>query len=115
MQTQSGIPETGANGSAITAGSVVSREFHRFIADVEDLIKSTTSLTGDDLARARAKLGERVAAAKASASEMGAQVTERVRQTAGATDAYVHEQPWTAIGIGAALGMLVGWLVAHRN
>jgi len=30
------------------------------------------------------------------------------------TDAYVHDQPWKAIGIGAALGFVLGFALARR-
>jgi ElaB/YqjD/DUF883 family membrane-anchored ribosome-binding protein len=33
---------------------------------------------------------------------------------AAAADDYVHDSPWTAIGIAAAAGMLIGFLAARR-
>jgi ElaB/YqjD/DUF883 family membrane-anchored ribosome-binding protein len=30
------------------------------------------------------------------------------------TDEYVHENPWKAIGVTAALGLIVGMLIARR-
>ena len=33
---------------------------------------------------------------------------------ARATDDYVHENPWAAVGIGAALGLVVGMLISRR-
>ena len=95
-------------------GSAVSREARNFLADIEDLVKATTSLTGEDLARARAKLAERIAAAKASVEKMGGAVVDGTRQAAQATDGFVRERPWQSIGIGAALGVLVGFLIARR-
>ena len=90
-------------------------EFHNFIADIEDLITSMTPLTGEDLARAKAKLSERVAAAKESVTVMGSEITHRARKTARVTNLYVEEHPWQAVGIGAALGLLIGVAVARRK
>lgn len=102
-------------GSATAAAlSGVSREFYNFLADVEDLVKAATSLTGDDLARAKAKLGERVAQAKASVEQMGGAVVHQARKVATVTDDYVHEQPWQMIGAGAALGLVLGFVLARR-
>ena len=42
----------------------VSREFSNFIADIEDLLKETATLTGDDLSRAKAAISARVSAAR---------------------------------------------------
>lgn len=102
-------------GAAVAARTGVSREVHSFLADIEDLIVSTTSLTGEDLARAKAKLAERVAAAKQSVEEMGGVIADRARKTATATDQYVHAKPWKAVGISAAVGLLIGLLLAPRR
>ena len=106
----------GAKSSFIAAIDVlpsrVSREFHNFVADIEDLIAKTTSLTGEDLARAKAQIGERIAAAKVSIEEMGGVIVQRARKTAAATDTYVREQPWKAVGIGAGVGLLLGFAAA---
>lgn len=126
MKTKSSIPNSVANGqgvgstSAVTAKtngdqSNVSREFHNFLADIEDLIKATTSLTGEDLARATAKLSERVAAAKESVEEMGGEISHQARKTAADTNDYVHKQPWEAIGAGAAVAFLLGFVLARRG
>jgi ElaB/YqjD/DUF883 family membrane-anchored ribosome-binding protein len=99
--------------AAVQAG--VSREFHSLFTDIEDLLKSTTSLTGDDLARAKAKLSARATAARESIEKMGVVIADRARNTATATDGYVHERPWQAIGIGAALGLVAGFMLARRR
>jgi ElaB/YqjD/DUF883 family membrane-anchored ribosome-binding protein len=95
--------------------STLASEFRNFVTDVEDLIKATTSLTGEDLNRAKAKLGQRIAAAKVSVEEVGDQLATRARKTAESTNAYVHERPWTAIGAGAAAGVLLGYLLTRRS
>ncbi|WP_350448461.1 DUF883 family protein [Pseudomonas solani] len=97
------------------SSSAISREFYNFLADIEDLIKETTSLTGDELAHARVKLNARVAAAKASAEEVGDSITLRARQTASMTNDYVHEQPWKVLGASAAIAFLLGVLIARRS
>jgi len=74
-----------------------------------------TSLTGEDLARAKAKLTERVATAKKSVEEMGGAIASQARKSATATNDYVHANPWQAIGIGAAVGLLLGFVLARRE
>ena len=93
--------------------SGVSREIRNFLADIEHLIEQTTSITGEDLARVKAKISDRVTAAKASIDQMSGTVTERVRTSAVATNSYVHHRPWNAIGIGAAVGVLLGFLLSR--
>jgi ElaB/YqjD/DUF883 family membrane-anchored ribosome-binding protein len=92
---------------------VAARDFHSFVSDVEDLITSATSLTGEDLARARAKLTARIAAAKATVSDAGEAVTTRIRSGARVADSYVRDQPWQAIGISALVGAALGYFLGR--
>ncbi len=94
--------------------SNTSSELHNFITDVEDLVKQTATLTGEDLARAKAKLTARLADAKESVIEMSDGISKRARSSAAATNHYVHDQPWKAIGAGTAVGLLVGFALARR-
>ncbi len=122
MNTQTNTTETGARPNAGStryfgndgAPTSSAGEFRNFITDIEDMIKATTSLTGDDLARAKAKLSARISAAKESVESMSVAFADRAKQTAKATDGYVQENPWKAVGIGAALGVVIGYLVTRR-
>ena len=114
MDTGIGLASTnGTTGD--TSQSGVAREYHAFVSDVEDLLSSATSLTGEDLARAKARLGARIASAKASIGKVTSAVTDQVRNGATATDNFVRTQPWQAVGIGAAAGILIGYLLGRRG
>lgn len=39
---------------------------------------------------------------------------EKTKQAAKVTDDYVHEHPWQAVGVAAAVGVLVGMLISRR-
>jgi ElaB/YqjD/DUF883 family membrane-anchored ribosome-binding protein len=97
------------------AQSAIAREFHAFISDIEHLVESATSMTGEDFERAKAKLSERIGAARASVGKAGSSAIDRARSGAKATDRYVREQPWQAAGIGAIAGLLIGLLLARRS
>ena len=98
-------------GDAASAGA---SEFKNFVADIEDLIKSSASLTGDELDKAKEKIGDRIAKAKDSFNDAKETLVERAKKTACATDDLVHEHTWTAVGAGAALGLFVGFLLARK-
>jgi ElaB/YqjD/DUF883 family membrane-anchored ribosome-binding protein len=104
--------KTPAVGAALSG---ITQEFQNFVADMEDLIKASTSLTGDDLARAKANLAARVAAAKAFVEEMPGAISDRARNTVKVADDYVREQPWQAMGMTAAVGLLIGFLLGRRG
>lgn len=91
-----------------------SSELHNFIADIEDLVKEATTLTGEDLNKAKVKLSARLSEAKQSVAEMGGSLKQHARKSANSTNEYVHEQPWKAIGAGAAAGLIIGFALARR-
>ena len=42
------------------------------------------------------------------------QVVQQTKEIAGKADNYVRENPWTGVGIGAAVGVVLGVLLARR-
>ena len=101
------------NAKELASG--ISNEFKSFLGDVEDLVKETTTLTGEDLARAKAKLSARIGAAKDTVAAAGVAISESARGAAVATNEYVHEQPWKSISIGAGFGLLLGFVLSRRG
>lgn len=84
------------------------------VEDAESLLKATAGQVGEKASAARARAEESIRAARARLAETGEHVTERTRAAAQATDKYAHENPWTAIGTGAGLGFLIGYLIGRR-
>lgn len=121
MQTNNAVSDAVGNGQdalppvvdKLLAGA--RGEVLNLLSDIEDLIRSMSSLTGADLARARANLEARLTAAKHSAVRIGGALALRARDSARVADGYVQGRPWTAVGIGAALGLVVGYAVARRE
>jgi ElaB/YqjD/DUF883 family membrane-anchored ribosome-binding protein len=44
----------------------------------------------------------------------GTRIGDRSREAAKATGEYVHENPWSAIGVAAGLGVLMGFLIGRK-
>ncbi len=109
-----GAPTGGADSSSGTH-SAVARQFQAFVSDVEDLLSSATAMTAEDFATAKAKLSARISAARASVGGAGITVAERVRSGAKASDQFVRNQPWRAVGISAIAGLLIGLLLGRRG
>ncbi len=104
-----------SNKTADSAPPGVSREFANFIADIEDLIESTTSLTGEELVQAKARVQARLAAARQSVQDLGVKLTDQTRDTVRGFSRNIHAQPWRAIGIVAGVTLLVGYLLGRRQ
>ncbi len=89
-------------------------DFKAVMSDAEDLIKATANQGGEALAAVRAKAEVSLAKAKAQMAAAEAALLVRAKTAAKATDVYVHENPWKAIGISASLALLVGFIMGRR-
>jgi len=87
-------------------------DFRTMINDSEDLLKAAASVSGEGFALARTKFEEKLKRAKATLADASQPVFERARETAAVTNEYVHGNPWTAVGIAVAAGVLIGLVVA---
>ena len=84
------------------------------VADVEELLKVTANQTGERIAAARAKAEASLATAKVRLAETQVGLMARTKEAAKTTDEYVHANPWEAVAIAAAFGMLLGMLMGRR-
>ena len=84
------------------------------IADAEDMLHATADQAGDKVAGMRARIQERLKSARVRLSDAEAALVTKTRAAARATDAYVHESPWTAVGIAAGAGLLLGLILGRR-
>ncbi len=90
------------------------QDFKVVVADAEALIKATAGQGGEAVAAMRAKAESSLATAKAKMSEAQTALLVRTKAAAKATDEYVHVHPWQAIGIGTAVGVVIGLLIGRR-
>lgn len=79
--------------------------------DAEALLRASN---GGKEAASREQTESALRAAKERLAALGNGAYERARHAAEATDHYVRANPWQSVGIGAAAGMLVGFLIARR-
>lgn len=84
------------------------------IADAEDMLQATADQAGDKFANLRARIQERLKGAKARLADAEEALVAKSRAAARATDEYVHESPWTAIGVAAGVGLLIGLAIGRR-
>ena len=90
------------------------RDFKILVADAESLLKATAGQSGEAVAAMRAKVGESLAVAKVKLTEAEQLALEKAKAAAAATDEYVHEHPWHAVGVAAGVGLVIGLLIGRR-
>lgn len=100
--------------SAIDAQEQLVSDIKSAISDAEEMLEATAGQTGEKVATLRARIQERLRAARARLVEAEEALLEKSRAAARATDAYVHESPWTAIGVAAGIGFVVGLALGRR-
>ena len=84
------------------------------IADAEDLLRATASTAGERVAAAREKVQGSLDRAKVKLAEVEDLIIDRSKQAAKATDEYVRDNPWRAVGIAAGIGVIIGMLISRR-
>jgi ElaB/YqjD/DUF883 family membrane-anchored ribosome-binding protein len=115
--TQRADPRTikdAAREAAQQAGAAAGEEVQNLIADVEDLIDRVGDAADPEIRRLRSKVTAALATTKKSIAEGVEQVQGQAKQAIDASDQYVRNQPWEAIGIAALAGLAVGFLLARR-
>ena len=84
------------------------------VSDAEELLKATASQTGERITAARARAEETLKSAKVRLADAQEAMLDRAKEAAKEADEYVHDNPWKAAGLAAAVGLLVGALISRR-
>lgn len=82
--------------------------------DAENLLRQAASETGDKAQELREEALESLKRTRLALYDVQDSVVEKGRQAVRATDEYVHSNPWQAITVSAAAGLLLGLLVSRR-
>lgn len=89
-------------------------DLHQVIADTEALLRMTADQAGESANEVRSRIENRLQTTRAQLAELQDAALTRVKAASNATDEFVHQNPWTSIGIGATVGLVVGLLIARR-
>lgn len=102
------------NDSFASAQQQLVTDMKSAISDAEDMLHATADQAGEKVASLRARIQERLKGARVRLADAEEALLDKTRAAARATDAYVHESPWTAVGVAAAVGLLVGLIIGRR-
>lgn len=84
------------------------------IADAEELLRATATQAGEKVSAAREKIQDSLRHAKVKLSEVEDILIDKGEEAVRATDEYVHDHPWKAVGIAAGVGLIIGLLISRR-
>ncbi len=84
------------------------------VADAEELLRATASSAGEKVSELPEKIQDRLRDAKIRLADAEAALVDKTKAAARATDDFVHENPWKAVGIAAGVGLLLGVIIGRR-
>ena len=95
--------------------AALAEELRNVVRQAERLVLAI----GEDREAALSELRERLSVAVTEAKQRLADFEKQARRfkdnAGAAVDAFVQENPWTAVGIGAALGLILGSWIASGS
>lgn len=86
----------------------------RVMADAEELLGATSEEAGDAVGKLRSRLRDNLDEARHKLRETESALRHNAHEVAATADEYVRENPWSALGIAAAAGVVLGVLLGRR-
>ena len=84
------------------------------LVDAEELLRQAAQASGEQASDLRKRAQSAIASAKTRLTEAENRVMDQAKHAARATDTWVHEHPWTAVGVAAGIGVLLGLVINRR-
>ncbi len=86
-------------------------EFNSVVSETEQLLKSVADAGGDKAGAIRGSVEQNLASAKEQLRQLQQTVSAKTHAAMDATNGYVHQNPWQAIGIVGGTGLVLGALI----
>jgi len=102
------------NTPAESSRAKIADEFATAMTEAQDILTRAATETGDKARDLRSQVETKLLHAKLRLQELEGEAVDRAKNAARATDDYVHDHPWQAIGIAAIVGFVVGLLMNRR-
>ena len=84
------------------------------VSDAEEILRATAGVAGERMVDLRERIAERLREAKMRLADAEAALVDRTKAAARATDDYVNDNPWQAVGLAGGIGLLVGIIIGRR-
>jgi ElaB/YqjD/DUF883 family membrane-anchored ribosome-binding protein len=89
-------------------------DLRNLVADAEELLKATASQAGDKIGVARQKIEQSLVEGKKALADAEKTLVKKSKECAEIADDYVRENPWSAVGIAAGVGLVLGLLIRGK-
>jgi ElaB/YqjD/DUF883 family membrane-anchored ribosome-binding protein len=102
------------NTRSASLSSDMESDVNKAISGAEDMLAQAAGSTGEKAAELRGRALEQLKALRGRLQDAHAAALRQSKAAARATDDYVHDHPWRAIGVAAGVGVLIGLLIGRR-
>ncbi len=92
----------------------LTEDMQSVIKDAEELLNNSELQASEGFKKARARFENTLGKAKAELVRLEEVVVDKTKDAARATDSYIKENPWQAVGLGAAVGLVIGMLISRK-
>jgi ElaB/YqjD/DUF883 family membrane-anchored ribosome-binding protein len=89
-------------------------EFSNLVEAMEDVFSAAADDGSEKLSELKGQAEASLKKARARLGMVEKNALAKARKIASDSDDYVHENPWTAIGVGAGVGLLLGLLIGRK-
>ena len=89
-------------------------DLKNLVADAEELLKATASQAGEKIGVARQKIEQSLIEGKKALADAEKTLVKKSKEAADVADDYVRENPWSAVGIAAGVGLILGLLIRGK-
>lgn len=90
------------------------QDFSDALDDANTLLREAAAETGERASDLRSRVAAKLWSAKLKLQDLQDDAIDRAKAAARVTDDLVRDNPWQAMGAGAALGFLVGVWISRR-
>lgn len=116
------MDQTHQNGNGVSNGQAASgaaREklmdgLKTAIGEAEHYLSDAAEQVGGATSEVRARFEDTLRTARSDLRKLEDSVIARSHEIAQSADVYVRDNPWKAVGLGAAAGVLLGVLITRR-
>jgi ElaB/YqjD/DUF883 family membrane-anchored ribosome-binding protein len=84
------------------------------VSHAEELLRATAGVADEKMNDLRERIGQSLRDAKLRLADAEGAVVDKTKAAARATDDFVHENPWRAVGVAAVVGLLLGAIISRR-
>ena len=81
---------------------------------LEEVLSSSSDKSKEEMSKLRTKAERALKDTRSQLGETGDIIAKQTREAAARTEDYVRANPWTGVGIGAAVGVVLGMLLTRR-